>query len=379
MKVLALFTALLYIIFFGILGVNAYGEEVDQLALTSLLIKNKNYSRASAVLNQIKDPHEVIPERYFALRGVLELRQKRYQEALKAFESAKAEGLKGKDLAFGLAEAYLGLKDTESGLKILKEKGLDSDSLFYQLKASLLFEAKKPQLAWATLSEGIAKFPRFLPLMKQKWFYLMENKLFEVSFETGKDLVDNYPLSALDVARMGQKYRQVGETQKAIFFGELARLKDAKDEEIIKDLARSYLKGEKLLAAAQLFTSLAEHYPEYLVESSELWRKAGYPVYSERLAMEIRNPVMKYKTMLTLALLQENFTKMALIGERAVRTELKEDQDIRYALAYAHFMKGEYDKTKAHLKTIGREDLFKKAVALREAMESCTSGEALCL
>lgn len=381
MKILVTVTIFIYLVFLGFAGATYAEDEVNPLELAALLIKNKNYARAANVLNDIEDPHEVIPERYWGLKGVLEIRQKRYDKALEAFQMAEKEGLKGEALILGKAEALLGLKKYTEGIEVL-EKGKEEakkKALFYQLKASLLFGAQKSSEAWESLNQGLKTFPKYLPLMKQRWFYLLENKLIEVSFETGKEMVDQYELTALDIARMGQKYRQMGDVKKAIFFGELARLKDPKDEEITKDLARSYIKGDKILAAAQLFKSLSDFHPEYLVEASELWRKAGYPVFSERLAMEIREPVKKIKITLTLALYQEDFTKMVLIGERAVRTELKEDQDIRYALAYAHFMLGDYEKTKAHLKTIGRDDLFKKAVALREAMESCSSGENLCL
>lgn len=356
------------------------GQELDSLSLAALLIKNKNYARAAGVLGQIKDPHEVIPEKYWGLLGLLELKQKRFKEALDAFENAQREGLKTADLYLGLAQAHLGLKNYAKGLGILeRHKNLLVDEiLYYQIKASLGFESRQGELGWSALHEGMKRFPKELPLIKQKWFYLVENNLIEVSFPVATKMANEYQLSALDLARMGQKYRQFNDFPKAITLGEMARLKDPKDEEIIKDLARSYIKLENITAAAQLFTELAHHEPKYLVEASELWRKAGHPVYAERLAMEIRDPVQKVKSNLTLALLNEDFNKMAQLGQIAVRTPLKDDQDIQYALAYAHFMIGNYQEVGNHLKTIQRDDLFKKAVALREAMNSCMEGEQVC-
>lgn len=383
MKTLALITAFIYLIYLTFLGVSANAQEegeLDSLSLAALLIKNKNYARAAGVLGQIKDPHEVIPEKYWGLMGLLEIKQKRYHKALYAFEMAKKEGLKSNDLYLGLAQAYLGLKNYDRGLKVLEEHKNDlvDEILFYQIKASLAFESNKGELAWSTLHAGIKRFPKELPLIKQKWFYLVENNLIEVSYPVALEMADKYELSALDLARMGQKYRQFNDYKKAITLGEMARLKDPKDEEIIKDLARSYVKLENVTAAAQLFTELARHEPKYLVEASELWRKAGHSVYAERLAMDIRDPVAKMKQNITLALLNEDFTKMSQLGELAVRTPLKDDQDIQYALAYASFMVGNYQQVSLHLKSIQRDDLFKKAVALREAMSSCVKGETLC-
>ena len=382
MKTLALITAFIYLIYLTFLGanVNAQEEELDQLSLAALLIKNNNYARAAGVLGQIKDPHEVIPEKYWGLLGLLELKQKRFDKALLAFKNAEKEGLKSADLYLGYGQAFLGLKKYDEGLDVLKkhESSLKDHILFYQIKASLAFESKRGELAWSALHEGMKRFPKALPLIKQKWFYLVENNLIEVSYPVALKMADKYELSALDLARMGQKYRQFNDFKKAITLGEMARLKDPKDEEIIKDLARSYIKLENVTAAAQLFTELSRHEPKYLVEASELWRKAGHPVYAERLALDIRDPVQKIKSNLTLALLNEDFNKMTQLGQEAIRTSLKNDQDIQYALAYAQFMVGNYEKVGDHLKAIQRDDLFKKAVALREAMSSCLEGEAVC-
>ncbi len=379
-----LYTTLVTLILTGLLASSAVyantEEDLDPLDLAALLISNKNYSRAAAVLGGIKNPHDVIPERYFALKGILELKQKRYQEALDAFRSAQKEGLKSVDLYEGLAEAYLGLKDYDKGIEVLDshKDELVNRLRFYQLKSNLLFEKKDATDAWIVLHKGIQRFPKELSLMKQKWYYLMENHLYEVSYEAATQMVDHYSMSALDLARMGQMYRNANQFDKAIMLGEVARLKDPKDEEITKDLVRSYVKVGNITASAKLFTELAQYHPEYLVEASELWRKAGHEMMAKNLAMEIRNPVKKLKQNITLALLSEDFNKMVLLGEQGQRTELKNDQDIQYALAYASFMVGDYKTTENYLTYIQRPDLFKKALALREAMIRCTEEVALC-
>ncbi|MCR9205140.1 MAG: hypothetical protein NXH75_11210, partial [Halobacteriovoraceae bacterium] len=189
MKTLILITTFIYLIFFGFLGLNANAqeseEELDTLTLAALLIKNKNFSRAQAVLSQIKDPHEVIPERYWSLKGILELRQKRFDVALEAFKNAEKEGLKNADLYLGLAQAFLGLKKFDQGIKVLtnKEQATKEQPLHFQLLTSLYFGKKEGELAWSSLHAGMKKFPNFLPLIKQKWFYLVENNLLEVSFQ----------------------------------------------------------------------------------------------------------------------------------------------------------------------------------------------------
>lgn len=378
-------TIFIYLLFFGFLGVNAeiFGAEGEDspLELVALLIKNQNYSRAAGVLNQIKDPHEVIPERYFALKGILELKQKRYKEALVNFKSAEKESLKSSDLYEGMAECYLGLNQPTEGIKLLKEnkKALSQKPYYFQLLSSLYFMNTELEKGWSHLNLGLEKFPKHLDLHKQKWFYLMENKLFNVSFKVATHMVDHFSLTALDIARMGQKYRQNSEAEKAVLFGEMALLIDPTHEEIVKDLARSYLKKENYMSAARLFSGLAKKQPKFLVEASELWRKAGYPMHAERLALEIRDPQKKLKQTITLALLNEDFNRMSSYADESLRSDLKNDQDIQYALAYAQFMLGDFKGAAKHLNFIQRADLFKKAVALKEAMASCETGDVVCL
>lgn len=360
-------------------------EELNSLDLAAFLIKNKNYSRANSVLSQIKDPHEVIPERFYALKGILELKQKRYAEALAAFDKAIEEGIsENLELAplvwESMGESYLGIKKYKKGIQLLQSKHsvLKDRVRYYQIKASLHFENREPILGWDIFHSGIKRFPQELSLMKQKWFYLMDQNLIEVSFETAKKIMNDYQISALDLARMGQMYRNIQSMDKAIVLGEAARLKDPSDEEITKDLVRSYISLGNLTASAKLFTELSTYHPDYLVEASELWRKAGHEVMAKNLAMGIRNPVKKLKQSITLALMSEDFNTMVLLGEKGQRTALKEDQDIQYALAYANFMVGDYSTTQKYLSRIQRADLFKKAMALREAMNRCESEVALC-
>jgi len=387
MKTIFLITMFIYLMFFSFLAMSAAGMaaevdgEVDQLALAALLIKNQNYSRAASVLAEIKDPHEVIPERYYVLKGIVELKQKRFQQALENLLLARKEGLKSDELQLSLAQAFLGMKDYRKGLAELsgKEEQLKSRPFYFQLMTSLLFGAGQSEQAWSYLNKGMSLFTSHVPLIKQKWFYLMENTLYEVSFEVAQELVDKYPLSALDIARMAQMYRRAREFKKAIFLGEVARLKDPKDEEIVKDLARSYLKGEKFMASAQLFTDLSYFHPKYLVEASELWRKAGHSMHAQNLALEIRDPIKKIKQNLTLALLNEDFNRMVSLGVMVERSELKTDQDIQYALAYAHFMIGSFVGASEFLGKIQRPDLFKKAIVLREAMTQCLEEGAMCI
>ena len=58
---------------------------------------------------------------------------------------------------------------------------------------------------------------------------------------------------------------------------------------------------------------------------------------------------------------------------------LIEDEDLRYAIAYALFKTGEFGAAERHLAVLTRADLFRKAAELRRAMQDCRKDRWKCL
>jgi hypothetical protein len=58
---------------------------------------------------------------------------------------------------------------------------------------------------------------------------------------------------------------------------------------------------------------------------------------------------------------------------------LLEDEDLRYAVAYALFKTGEFGAAEEHLSALNRPDLFRKAAELRRAIQDCVEDSWKCL
>ena len=58
---------------------------------------------------------------------------------------------------------------------------------------------------------------------------------------------------------------------------------------------------------------------------------------------------------------------------------LIEDEDLRYAIAYALFKTGEVSAAEEHLSALNRPDLFRKAAELRRAIQDCAGERWKCL
>ncbi|MCB1602738.1 MAG: hypothetical protein KDI66_22170, partial [Xanthomonadales bacterium] len=61
------------------------------------------------------------------------------------------------------------------------------------------------------------------------------------------------------------------------------------------------------------------------------------------------------------------------------RTRLLEDEDVRYALAYALFKEGDFAAAEAHLTKLTKPDLFRKATELRQSMQDCAAERWRCV
>jgi Tfp pilus assembly protein PilF len=377
MKIILLLTLMINI------GVVAQDEQ-DLLALASFLLKSNNFTKAYSVLKKIKDPQDVQTDRYYLLLGVTAVKQKRFKEAISTLLKAQKSGLEENDLVeFNetLLRAYIGHRDFDKALALVKNKEqlLKKRPLFYQLKATLEFDLDDHEKAWSTLHRGLVLFPKFFPLKKQKWFYLFNHELLWQSKEYLFSIIGDAPFTPLELAQIAFQYKTKKDLKTAAILGEMAFKKAPSHEEIAKELARIYLALDQPLAAAEVFSGLAHFKPNYLAEASELWRKAGYPNKASRLAALIPQEQKRLKQKLTIALQNKSYQEMTGLGVLINRSALKENEDVQYSLAYAHFMLGEFKKSESYLQRITNADLLKKSLSLRETIQECQSNERLCL
>ena len=73
---------------------------------------------------------------------------------------------------------------------------------------------------------------------------------------------------------------------------------------------------------------------------------------------------------------RDELEQAAALAPRLSRLGLLEDDDVRYALAYAHFRTGELDLAEEELKGITKRELFSRATDLRKAIEAERAEEA---
>jgi tetratricopeptide (TPR) repeat protein len=150
------------------------------------------------------------------------------------------------------------------------------------------------------------------------------------------------------------------------------------DATVAKLLAQSYLVQDMPLAAAQVLRQGAYYNPDLLIESAELFRQTGR--LNEALALNgqaIDQP-KKLKQRLAILIGLSRFDQAAAMEDDLKRVQLLDDEDIRYALAYAHFKTGDYAASEAQLFFLESPENFRKATELRRVMGECEQTPWLC-
>lgn len=354
--------------------------ELDHLALAARLVADGEYARAERVLGQVDPQEEGLDlASYHTLRARVAQERGRQDEAAQAYEAALAHGAGG-SVRLRLAQVLIELGRHRQALDVLGKAGPDLDEAVatWLLRAHAQWKLGRMQAAMDTLDEAAARFPQEPGFRRRQVLYLIEAGLYREAAERGRQLLQGSGARAADYAALGTALRRAGAVREALALLEAGRLAHPQDAAIVKALAQAWLDHGAPLAAASLLAGQASLHPELYAEAAELFRRAGHPRRALILNARVPDPVRKLRQRVGLLLALGHYD--ALVGlERALhRAGLLEDQEIRYALAYAQYRAGAFAEAERHLVPISRPDLFRKATELRRLMQECVDRRWAC-
>ena len=357
-------------------------DEVDFLALASLMLRDGNIDRAIIALDQYDtSAEEADMVRYYTLRGMAHLRRNELEPArdafLQAVDSGEAEAL----VFVYLAQVNYQLEDYRSAIEALDRAGAVVERVpsVYHMKAQAYWLLEEPVMALATLDQAAQIFPEDLSFIRRKVFYLVDLGFFKEAVIQGKRYLAESEGSVEDYVALGNALRASGELDEAASFLEEAQLMFPNSPEVKKVLAHVYIEREEMSAAADLLYQAALLDPELLSEAAELYRRSGQTFRALTLNTQLVDQPEKYRQRLAIYLQLKNFEQAAAMEIPLRRVGLMEDEDLRYALAYALFKTGDFDGAERHLAALSRPDLFRKAAELRSAIQDCAEDSWKCL
>ncbi len=354
---------------------------VDYLTLAALLVKDGHYDRAAVALENLDISDEGIDRpRFHTLQGLIQLKLADYKGALGAFRAALETGQDNPGIHIYIAQAWYALGDYDKALASIARAGEMAASKpgVMLMESQIHWDKGDPQHAWQALLRGEARFNDNPAFPRRKVFMLIELGLYQEAATHGLAYLQRFAADAEDYIAIGAALRRSGQPGIALNILEPARIQFPENEKVLLALALSYADLEEHLTAAGLLEQAALRNPEYLSEAAELYQRAGFPMRALFLNERTIDQKKKLKQRLSL-LLEAGLHQQAMDMEEALyRVGLLDNEDIRYALAYAAFKTGDFNTAQRHLNLLKRPALFKKATALRQAMASCEDTPSRC-
>ncbi len=349
-------------------------QPTDFIELAAVMLKDGHHDRALLALQSVDLGHKKTDlARFYTLQGLAHLGLNDLEAARDSLQQAIKNGQQDKSIFIYLAQAYFGLKDYRNTVNAIGKAGdlINKDASLISLKAESYWHLKDPDAAIQALNDGQRTFPADLRFLKRKVFYLVELGLYQEAVKLGRDYLHRSNASAADYVAFGNALRLSREYQEASNILEVARLKYPQDEMVAKLLAHTYLDQGKLNSAAFILEQAALLNPNLQAEAAEIYRRAGRFHKALTLNESIGDQKIKLKQRLSILLALKQYERAANMESSLYRTGLLEDQDVRYALAYALFSSRRFADANKHLDHLKNAELFRKGTELRRLMEVC--------
>lgn len=409
------------LLLFAHVALSADDTAVDRIALATLMIYDAKYDKARHELEQAdRDAAGFDAAKYYTVFGVLEsktgdqhaaivhyekaiaatkvkvfeapkLYKKREHlfkiggsdeavEAAPAFDPEKVRREKIEKLYVYLSQAYYKIREYRRSVEALDnagELGRNRSALF-AFRGECYWKLKSHAEAIEALSAGYAKFGD-PALLKQKFYYYAELELYQAAVETSMDYMAKVGQKDEDYVTLAQMLMGAGQIDPAITVLEEAKLRFPKNAKIGVLLAHGYLKKEMPYSGAALLESSAHYDEKYRKDAVEMFRRVRNYPHAIFLNSLMTDKVEKLRQKVAIHIDRGEFEKVIGLKEGMERYGMLEDDNLRYALAYAYYMARDYDAAEAQLKKIMDSELFAKATVIRKNIELCRDDSMECI
>ncbi len=402
-------------------------QMINHMEIATIMYYDGKYDKALEELQMAKDSHTKIEwDKYHNMRGLIFLKNENYHSSIKAFKKAiiatkqkvyeppvaekskreylftvfstknKVEEPVAKKPVFNpeklrkdqieeihiyLSQAYYKAEQYINAVHALDaagEKGRANASLF-TLRAECYWKAEQKGAAINALSRGAKLFPKDATLLKQKFYYFAELKLYQASITAAKAYMQKIPANAQEYISLAQMLQSGGESEEAIKVLEEAKLKFPSSAKVHILLGHYYNQKNMPHVTADLFEKGSFYDANYLKEAAEMYRRNGELAHALYLNSMMTDKEEKTKQKVAIYIGKSEFEKIIGLKDALDRYGLLKNDNMRYALAYAYYMAKDYDSAEEHLKKIEDDELFSKATVIRKNIEKCRSNSLECI
>lgn len=348
--------------------------EIDYLSVAEVLLRDGAVDRADAALAEVDPAAEGVDlARYHTVRGLIASQRNDLAAAAAAFEQALAAGQTEPMVVIYLAQAYFAEEQWRRVVDTIARGGeavLDVTAA-WSMRAHAHWMLGERQPALDQLSRAADRFPANTTFTRRQVFYLIEVGLYQDAARVARAFLARGDVGADEYATVGSALRRARAFDEAKAILEAARLRFPGDQNLAKALAQVYLESGQMLAAAEIMNQVAMVDPAFLPEAAELYRRAGYPMQALALNARVPDSTKKLKQRIGILAELRRYEQIAGMAGALERAGLLDDEDVRYALAFAYFRGGDFERAERHLSALTRPELFRKATELRRIMAEC--------
>lgn len=355
--------------------------EADFLTLAATLVKDGYNERALRTLQNIDlEQKDLDLMRYYTVLGLAQLGLQDLAGAKVSFHQAIELGQTEPVIFIYLAQAHYGLEEYRETIKAVERAGdnIKSYPVLLEMKAQSHWLLKQYDAAWRALQQGNHYFSADDRFIRRQAFYAIELELFQLGAEIGRSYLRKSSTRPEDYIAIGNALRLSRQFDEAAMILEGGRLKYPAHPVIAKVLAHTYLDQGLINTAAAIMEQAAAFDASFISEAAELYRRAGRWYRALALNERISDQSVKLKQRLAILLGLKRYEMIVGMETALQRAHLLDDQNIRYALAYAAFAIGNFDQARRHLDPIKQPDLFKRAIELRRLMQDCDADSLKC-
>ncbi|WP_428353011.1 tetratricopeptide repeat protein [Methyloprofundus sp.] len=348
--------------------------KTDYISLAATMLKDGHYDRALLSLQSVDlEDEDTDLVRFYTLQGLAYMNLNDMLAAKDSLQQAIKQGQQDKVIYVYLAQVNYALKEYQEVIVAVDKVGniVVNYPTLLEMKAQSHWQLKQASAAIETLNNAQAMFSGDYRFMRRKVFYLVELKLYQQAAQLGQQYLNLSAGKASDYIAIGNALRLSKEYQQTLYIMEAARLRFPDNVTIAKVLAHTYIDMGQLNSGAFILEQAAQYDPKLIAEAAEVYRRAGRLYKALTLNPLIRDHKVKLKQRLAVFLALKRYEKAANMKSSLYRTGLLDDQNIRYALAYAYFSSGQFTAASKQIDSLTDSDLFKKGLELRRMMEAC--------
>jgi len=356
-------------------------DEIDYIALSALLLKDGNIQRADEALREVNlENKELDFSRYYTLKGIILTKKFLYSEANINFEKALKAGQDDLSIYLYIAQNSFKLQKYQACIDALESAKVLSESKpkLLALKAECFWKLSNEEAALNQIRDALSTFPEYYAFYKQRFYYLVSLTLYQSALDDASIYLQKAELNEKTTIAFIVALRKAKEIDRATILAEIANITYIKSADITVLLAHLYLDKGNVQAASTLFDEASIEDSKYTKESAELFRRAKAYTLSLYKNSQMLNTKEKYKQKIAIYLEFADYERVIATHDALKRSSLIDNEDMRYALAYAYYMVGDYETSERELKHLQRSDLFTKALELRKNMQKCQDNHWEC-